>query len=81
MAFVLYAWGKAENAHGAVKFLADGNAKFAKTVGLTLDLDGIGFGLRSKRYAMIINDGKIEYLGVDEKGLEKSSAEAVLANL
>jgi peroxiredoxin len=61
--------------------LADGNADFAKAIGLTLDGSGFGMGTRSKRYAMIINNGIVEHIAVDEKGLEASSAESILEQL
>lgn len=78
--FVMDAWGKAQNADGII-MLADGIGAFASALGLELDLTGIQFGKRSKRYAMIINDGVVELLNVDEKDLDKSSAEAILAAL
>lgn len=78
--FVMDAWGKAQNADGII-MLADGVGAFASALGLELDLTGVQFGKRSKRYAMIVNDGVVELLNVDEKGLEKSSAEAILAAL
>jgi len=78
--FVMDAWGKAQNADGII-MLADGVGAFASALGLELDLTGVQFGKRSKRYAMIVNDGVVELLNVDEKGLETSSAEAILAAL
>ncbi|SIQ48699.1 peroxiredoxin [Marinobacterium stanieri] len=78
--FVMDAWGKAQNADN-ITMLADGIGEFASALGLELDLTGIQFGKRSKRYAMIVNDGVVELLNVDEKDFEKSSAEAVLAAL
>lgn len=78
--FVMDAWGKAQNADN-ITMLADGIGEFASALGLELDLTGIQFGKRSKRYAMIVNDGVLELLNVDEKDFEKSSAEAVLAAL
>lgn len=79
-AFVMGAWQKDQNAD-KVLMLADGNADLAEALGLELDATGGGMGVRSKRYAMIVNDGVVEYLGVDTKGVEQSSAEAVLAEL
>lgn len=79
-AFVMDAWQKDQNAE-QITMLADGNAEFAKALGLELDVTGGGMGIRSKRFAMIVNDGVVEYLGVDEKGVDKSSAETVLAQL
>ncbi len=79
-AFVMDAWQKDQNAE-AITMLADGNADFAKALGLDMDASGGGMGPRSKRYAMIVNDGVVEYLGVDGKGVEESSAETVLSKL
>lgn len=78
--FVMDAWGKAQNAE-AIIMAADGSGEFAKAVGLELDLTAGGLGVRSKRYAMIVNDGVVELLNVDEKDLDKSSAETILAAL
>lgn len=79
-AFVMDAWQKDQNAEH-ITMLADGNAEFTKALGLELDASGFGMGPRSKRFAMIVNDGVVEYLGVDDKGVDKSSAETVLAQL
>lgn len=78
--FVMDAWGKDQNAD-AIIMLADGIGEFASAMGLDQDLSGIQFGKRSQRYAMIVNDGKVELLNVDEKGIDKSSAETILAAL
>lgn len=80
--FVLASWGKSTGAAGRIQMLADGNGDFAKSLGLTLDLQGGGLGLRSRRYAMIVDDGVVRYLGV-EKGPEVgvSGADAVLEQL
>ncbi|GAB0153740.1 MULTISPECIES: peroxiredoxin [Marinobacterium] len=78
--FVMDAWGKDQNADEII-MLADGIGEFASAMGLDQDLSGIQFGKRSQRYAMIVNDGKIELLNIDEKGIDKSSAETVLAAL
>ncbi|WP_136069376.1 peroxiredoxin [Modicisalibacter radicis] len=79
-AFVMDAWQKSQNAQ-AFTMLADGNADFARALGLDMDASGGGMGTRSKRFAMIVNDGVIEYLGVDAKGVDQSSAETVLGKL
>ena len=79
-AFVMDAWGKSQNADEIV-MLADGSADFTRALGLELDLTAAGMGPRSKRYAMILDDGKVSYLGVDAKGIEESSAERVLEKL
>ena len=78
-AFVMDAWGKAQNAGDKVLMLADGNADFSKAVGLTMDGSGYGMGLRASRYAMVVEDGKVKALNVEAPGaFEVSSAEAVL---
>jgi peroxiredoxin len=64
--FVMNAWSEASGGKGVIDFLADGAGKFAKALGLDMDLSEKGLGLRSKRYAMIVNDGTIEYLAVEE---------------
>jgi len=61
--------------------LADGNGTYATALGLELDGTGFGMGVRSKRFAMIVNDGVVELLNVDESGFELSSAEVVLEAL
>lgn len=79
--FVMEAWGKQQDAAG-VMMLADGNGAFAKAIGLEMDASGFGMGTRSQRYAMVVNDGKLEKLFVEGPGEFKvSSAEHVLANL
>ena len=81
-AFVMGAWGNANNAKGKVRMLADGNGDFTKAVGLSLDASGFGMGARSQRYAMVVKDGKVEQLFVEPgPGLTISSAEAVLSKL
>jgi len=79
-AFVMNAWGKSSNAEN-ILMLADGNGTYATAMGLELDGTGFGMGIRSKRFAMIVNDGVVELLNVDESGFEVSSAEAVLEAL
>jgi peroxiredoxin len=81
-AFVMDAWGKAQNAGEKVLMLADGNADFAKAVGLTMDGTGYGMGLRTSRWAMVLEDGKVKTLNVEAPGaFEVSSAEAVMKTL
>lgn len=79
-AFVMDAWGKAQNAD-AIIMAGDGSADYVKALGLEADFTAFGMGMRSKRYAMIVDNGTVTYLGVDEKAIEASSAEAVLAQL
>lgn len=81
-AFVMDAWGKAQNTDGKVMMLADGNADFSKAVGLTMDGTGYGMGLRASRYAMVVDDGTVKALNIEAPGaFEVSSAEAVLKAL
>ena len=81
-AFVMEAWGKSQSTDGKVMMLADGSAHFAKALGLDLDLMDKGLGMRSQRYAMVVNDGKVEKLFVEAPGkFEVSSAENVLSQL
>jgi peroxiredoxin len=81
-AFVMDAWGKAQNAGEKVLMLADGNADFAKATGLTMDGTGYGMGLRSSRWAMVVEDGKVKTLNIEAPGaFEVSSAEAVMKAL
>jgi peroxiredoxin len=78
-AFVMDAWGKAQNTGDKVLMLADGNADFSKAVGLTMDGTGYGMGTRASRYAMVVENGTVKALNVEAPGaFEVSSAEAVL---
>jgi glutaredoxin/glutathione-dependent peroxiredoxin len=63
--FVMEAWKKASDGAG-IEFLADGNGDFAKAVGLAMDGSGFGLGTRSQRYAMVVNDGVVEALNVED---------------
>ncbi|HLT12847.1 MAG TPA: peroxiredoxin [Marinobacter sp.] len=78
--FVMDAWGKAQNADGII-MLADGLGEFARALDLTQDRTEAQLGIRSQRYAMIVNDGRVELLNIDTQGIEKSSAETLLAAL
>ena len=78
-AFVMDAWGKDQGAGDDVLMLADGNADFARAVGLDFDGSGIGFGTRSQRYALVAEDGVVTALAVEEPmAFEVSSAEEIL---
>ena len=78
--FVMHAWGQSANAEH-IQMLADGNGTFTEALGLVLDGSGFGMGARSKRFAMVVDDGVVTLLNVDESALEGSSAEAILAAL
>lgn len=82
-AFVLDAWAKATGADGKILFLADGNATFTKAIGLDFDGSGFGFGTRSKRYSMIVEDGVVKALNVEDSPgvMDASSAERLLSQL
>ncbi|MGB8526059.1 MAG: peroxiredoxin [Rhodoplanes sp.] len=81
--FVMDAWKKATGAEGKIEFLADGNGDFAKAIDLALDASGAGLGLRSRRYAMLVEDGVVKKLSVEsEPGkAEVSSAESLLKQM
>ncbi|KQU54233.1 alkyl hydroperoxide reductase [Bosea sp. Leaf344] len=81
--FVMDAWAKSTGAAGAIEFLSDGNADFAKEIGLSLDGSGFGLGTRSQRYSMIVNDGVVSALNVEDAPgkADVSGAEALLAQL
>ncbi|MDJ0930271.1 peroxiredoxin [Breoghania sp.] len=64
--FVMDAWAKATGAEGKIVFLADGSADFAKDIGLELDASLAGLGMRSQRYSMIVEDGKVTSLNVED---------------
>lgn len=65
-AFVLAAWAKETGAEGKILMLADGSAEFAKKIGLDLDLTQRGLGVRSKRYAMAVDNGVVKILNVED---------------
>jgi peroxiredoxin len=76
---VMGAWAKASGGEGKIRFLADGTADFAKALGLETDLSAGGLGLRSKRYSMLIEDGVVKQLNVEEKtGMAETSGAATL---
>ena len=80
--YVMGAWGKDQQAAGKIRMLADGNADFARAIGLEEDLSRHGMGLRSKRYSMLIDDGAVKTLNVEEPGrFEVSDAETMLYQL
>lgn len=80
-AFVMGAWGKAQNAE-EILMLADGNGEFTAKLGLELDGSGFGLGKRSQRYAMIVEDGTITHLNVEAgPGVDVSAAEKIMGLL
>jgi peroxiredoxin len=81
-AFVMGAWGKDQGSDGKVRMLADGNGDFTRAVGLVMDGTKFGMGQRSQRYSMIVDNGVITSLNVEQPGaFEVSSAEHMLGQL
>lgn len=80
--FVMDAWKNASGAND-IEFLADGNGEFAKAIDMTFDGSGNGLGTRSKRYAMVVEDGVVKSVNVEEAPgkVEISSAENLLKAL
>jgi len=81
-AFVMGAWGRDQHTAGKVRMMADGSAEFTRALGLDQDLSARGMGIRSQRYAMIVEDGVVKSLFVEAPGkFEVSAATAVLGAL
>ncbi len=74
-AFVMKAWGEDRGVSDKILMLADGNADYTKSLGLELDGSGFGLGVRAKRFSIVVNDGKVEQLNVDEGAYDLTSAE------
>jgi peroxiredoxin len=77
-AFVMGAWGREQGVDGRVRMLADGSAAWTTQLGLTLDLNARGLGLRSQRYSAVLDDGVVTHLNVEEGGQFKVSDAATL---
>ena len=81
-AFVMKAWGKAQNTDGKVEMVADGNAEYTKALGLDMDATGFGMGTRGQRFSLLVDNGVVKQVNVEQKGEFKvSSAEHVLTQL
>ncbi|MBM0105551.1 peroxiredoxin [Steroidobacter sp. S1-65] len=81
-AFVMKAWGKSQNTDGKVEMLADGNAEYTKALGLDMDASGYGMGTRGQRFSLVVDNGVVKQVNVEQKGEFKvSSAEHVLTQL
>ena len=79
--FVMAAWGKDHNA-GSIKMVADSDASFTKSPGVEFDASGAGLGIRSRRYSMLVDDGVVTQLNLEETGgFEVSDAETLLGQL
>ncbi|MET0535292.1 MAG: peroxiredoxin [Steroidobacter sp.] len=81
-AFVMKAWGKAQNTDGKVEMVADGNAEYTKALGLDMDASGHGMGIRGQRFSLVVDNGVVKQVNVEQKGEFKvSSADHVLTQL
>jgi peroxiredoxin len=82
-AFVMEAWGKAQNVGNKITMLADGNGEFAKATGLTLDGTGFGLGQRATRFSMLIDNGVVKALNVESNPgeMKESSADKLLTQI
>ena len=81
--FVMDAWNRAAGANDKIVFLADGNGDFARAIDLTFDGSGLGLGVRSKRYSMVVENGVVKQLNIEEipAKVDLSGADRVLAQL
>ena len=80
--FVMAAWAKAQNVGDKVLMVADGSAKFARAAGRDTDMSAKGFGVRCRRFSMVVDDGTVKSLQIDEPGsFEVTSAEVMLGQL
>lgn len=80
--FVMKAWAEAQGAEGKVSMLPDGNGTLTKAMGLEQDIRAAGLGIRGKRFSMLVEDGTVKSLDVEEgKGVTVSGADACLAKL
>lgn len=81
--FVLGAWARSVPGAERITFLSDGNGEFGKAIGMTFDGSGFGLGTRSHRYAMVVEDGRVKVLDVEEKPgtCSISSGAAILKKL
>jgi glutaredoxin/glutathione-dependent peroxiredoxin len=81
-AFVMGAWGRDQKATGIVRMMADGSGTFTKALGLELDLSAKGLGIRSQRYSMLVEDGVVKQLNLENGGgFAVSSAEKMLEQI
>jgi peroxiredoxin len=81
-AFVMDAWGKSQNVGDKVLMLADGNAEFAKALGIEMDGTGYGMGLRMKRFSAFVVDGTVKSFNLEKPGaFEVSNVETMLGQV
>ncbi|MGQ0741755.1 MAG: peroxiredoxin [Alphaproteobacteria bacterium] len=80
--FVMRAWGERHHADGKVRMVADGNGEFARALGLEVDMSRFGMGRRSRRYSMLVDDGVVKILNLEEPGsFSVSSGDHLLKQL
>ena len=81
-AFVMGAWGRDQNVAGTVRMMGDGNAAYTKALGLDADFAKFNMGTRSRRYSMLVVDGMVKQLNLEEAGkFDVSNAETLLTQL
>ena len=81
-AFVMGAWARDQKTDGKVRMLADGSADYCKALGLTMDLNARGMGMRCARFSMLVEDGVVKTLNIEAPGkFEVSNAETMLTQL
>jgi len=81
-AYVMAAWGRDQNAIGKIRMLGDGSAELATKLGLDRDLTKDGMGIRSRRFSLLVDDGIVKQVNVEQPGkFEVSNAETMLAQL
>jgi peroxiredoxin len=81
-AFVMGAWGRDQKATGTIRMMADGNAAYSKALGLDADFTKFGMGTRSQRYSMLVDNGVVTQLNIEQGGkFEVSNAETLLGQL
>ena len=81
-AFVMGAWARDQKASGKIRFLGDGSAEYTKKLGLELDLGARGLGMRMQRFSMLVDDGVVKTLNVEQAGkFEVSGADTMLAQV
>ncbi len=73
-AWVMKAWAKDQGAAGKVEMLADGNGEFTRAIGLDADMSARGYGVRCRRFAMIVDDGVVQHVAMEEQPVLKVSA-------
>jgi glutaredoxin/glutathione-dependent peroxiredoxin len=80
--YVMAAWGKEQGAVGKIRMLGDGNGDFVKALGLDVDLSKAGMGLRARRFSLLMQDGVVQRVNVEEPGkFEVSDADTMLAQV